>query len=135
MTACCDTINPHHAIIIGIVAALFYIKVSTHISDRLKIDDPLEASTVHGACGILGTLFVAILGKNDEGVAYYSSSSILFKQLGVQLIGCIAIILWSGFWSYMFFSISQKYKVLKYRTQEELIGGDVINFRLKPQDD
>lgn len=82
MTGCCDTIEPHQAIIIGIVAAVFYIKVSSHISDTLKIDDPLEASTVHGACGFLGTLFV-VLGKNDEGIPYYSNSSTLFYQLGI----------------------------------------------------
>lgn len=83
MTGCCDTIDPHHAIIVGIVASVFYIKVSSHISERLKIDDPLEASTVHGACGILGSLFVAILGKNDEGKPYYSDSGTLFYQLGI----------------------------------------------------
>ena len=117
------------------MASICYIKVSRLISEYYKIDDPLDASTVHGACGVLGTLCVAFFGKDDKGVNFYSSWSKLFNQILIQSLGCIAIISWSAFWSFVFFSISRKYKVLKYQQHEELMGGDILNFRVNPKQD
>lgn len=135
MTGSCNSMAPYQAFIVGIMASICYIKVSRLIGEYYKIDDPLDASTIHGACGILGTLCVAIFGKDDKGVNFNSSWNKLFYQLLIQAVGCLAIICWSAFWSFLFFSISKHYKVLRYRQHEELIGGDLLNFRTKPQYD
>ncbi len=55
---------------------------SVMMFDRIKIDDPVGAISVHGVCGIIGTLAVPFYpGAADAGIS-----------LGTQAIGVIAII-------------------------------------------
>jgi Amt family ammonium transporter len=61
ITAGADQMNPNEAILIGLVAGVL-MPFSVVFFDRRKIDDPVGATSVHLACGILGTLAVGILG-------------------------------------------------------------------------
>lgn len=44
-------IHPWEALIVGAIGGALAI-LSCHILDRLRIDDPVGASSVHGACGV-----------------------------------------------------------------------------------
>merc|ERR1719223_1213764 len=68
ITASCDRVHPWAAFIIGGIGALVYIG-STRFMARMKIDDPLEATQVHGFCGIWGVLALPFF-KIDEGIFY-----------------------------------------------------------------
>ena len=61
ITAGADQMKPNEAILIGLVAGVL-MPFSVVFFDRRKIDDPVGATSVHLACGILGTLAVGILG-------------------------------------------------------------------------
>jgi Amt family ammonium transporter len=65
ITAGADTVSVTAAIIIGLVCGAVAV-VSVMGLDRLKIDDPVGATTVHLVCGILGTLFVGVFSTNPD---------------------------------------------------------------------
>lgn len=70
ITASCNCVQPWAAGIIGIMGSLVY-SIFCKVLDYLQIDDPLDAFQVHGACGFLGCLCVALFEK-DVGVFYDS---------------------------------------------------------------
>ena len=60
--------------------------------DRLEIDDPMQIIQTHGACGLWGLLAVGIF-ENERGLIYAGQ----FNQFGIQIIGILAILTWTGF--------------------------------------
>jgi len=75
ITAGADVVSVKVAILIGLICGVVAV-LSVMFFDRLKLDDPVGATTVHLVCGILGTLFVGIFSPD-------------FK-ISVQLIGILA---------------------------------------------
>lgn len=68
ITAGCNNIEPWGALIIGFLGAIIY-GLSTRMMLALHIDDPLEASQVHGFGGIWGVFVVGFFDR-DEGLFY-----------------------------------------------------------------
>ena len=64
ITANADVITVKGALIIGLIAGGIVV-ISIIALDKAKIDDPVGAISVHGVCGIWGTLAVAIFGEGD----------------------------------------------------------------------
>lgn len=65
ITAGADTVTWTGAMFIGLVAGIIVV-FSIVIIDRIKIDDPVGAISVHGICGIWGTIAVGIFSTNPE---------------------------------------------------------------------
>lgn len=65
ITAGADVINPNWAIVVGLIAGMLVVG-SVVTFDKLKIDDPVGAISVHLTCGIWGTLAVGIFSTNPE---------------------------------------------------------------------
>ncbi len=65
ITAGADVISIPWAVVIGLVCGAVAV-FSVMLFDRMKLDDPVGATTVHLVCGILGTLFVAL--SPDHGI-------------------------------------------------------------------
>jgi Amt family ammonium transporter len=65
ITAGADVINPLAAIGVGLIAG-FLVVGSVLLFDKIKIDDPVGAISVHLTCGIWGTLAVGIFSTNPE---------------------------------------------------------------------
>ncbi|MCB9081424.1 MAG: ammonium transporter [Lewinellaceae bacterium] len=80
ITAGADQMGPMAAILIGGIAGLI-IPFSVVFFDRLKIDDPVGATTVHLICGVWGTLAVGLFG------AKAGLTQVLVQLLGVGSIG------------------------------------------------
>ena len=124
ITAGCNCVQPWAAFIIGIMGSLTY-SFACKLLNKLKIDDPLDAAQVHGACGILGCICVAFFDKNN-GILYGASGG--GTLLGVQLLGCFCIIVWVGLTSGLFFWYAQKKQILRLSTRNEILGGDLYYF-------
>ena len=62
ITAGADQMSPTDAIIIGLIAGVIIV-LGVAFIDKLKLDDPVGAVTVHLICGIWGTLAVGIFGQ------------------------------------------------------------------------
>lgn len=80
ITAGADVIAPKFAILTGLLSGALVV-VSIILMDRKQIDDPVGAISVHGVCGVFGTLAVAFFGDCEAGVGGF----------GIQLIGALAV--------------------------------------------
>jgi len=124
ITAGCNTIGVHETIAVGIISALVYHGASCLVR-RLKIDDPLDAFAVHGACGFWGVLAVGLFANKayvyDGGVLTGKGDG---KLLGAHLLALIIEILWVGSLSAIMFAILKIAKVLRVSAEIEEAGMD-----------
>jgi len=90
ITAGCDVVSPLGAVIIGLVCGIVLVYSIEFIDRKLHIDDPVGASSVHGVCGILGTLMTGLLAT--DGGLFYGGG---WHFLGVQALGIAVIDLWA----------------------------------------
>ena len=111
ITAGADVISPMASIIVGAVAGVLVV-LSVVALDKAKIDDPVGAISVHGTCGIWGTLAVGIFGGSDFSFA-------------TQLKGTLAISLFAFFASLIVFGLLKFTVGLRVSEQEEEEGLDV----------
>lgn len=65
VTAACAVIEPWAALLVGALGALLFAPAESLILNRLKIDDPLSASAMHGVVGACGALFVGLFAKGE----------------------------------------------------------------------
>jgi len=77
ITACCDVVSQFQAVILGVIAGLVH-NFAFDLMLRFRWDDVVGAVPVHGACGVAGTLWVAV---GEE------SSRQMIHQLGIQAVG------------------------------------------------
>ncbi|MCI5854018.1 MAG: ammonium transporter [Prevotella sp.] len=91
ITAGCDLVAPWAAVVIGLVCGVALVFSIELIDTKLHIDDPVGASTVHGVCGILGTVMTGLLAI--EGGALTGGGWGFF---GAQCFGVLVIDLWAA---------------------------------------
>jgi len=128
ITAGCGNIHPRAAPIVGIIGGIVYC-VASEALQKLKIDDPVEAFPVHGACGIWGVLAVPIFDINTiamvDGDRYGGST--LFPQIA----GIVVIILWVSFFSAILFGVIKVAGFLRVDEEHEKMGIDNAEFSPK----
>ncbi len=110
ITAGADVLSPLNAIIVGYIAGLLVVS-SVLFFDRLRIDDPVGAISVHLTCGIWGTLAVGI---------FSAEHSFMTQFLGVFSYGLFCFIS-----SFLLFTMVDKLLGLRVSEEEELIGLDL----------
>jgi ammonium transporter, Amt family len=113
ITAGCANVTPGSAIVIGAVAGVLVV-LSVLFFDRIKIDDPVGAVSVHGVCGAWGTLAAGIF--NIGGTS--------FSIISVQLIGIAACFAWTFPTAFILFKIVSSTIGLRVSREEELDGLD-----------
>ncbi|MDR3297372.1 MAG: ammonium transporter [Prevotellaceae bacterium] len=116
ITAGCDLVSPIGAIIIGAVCGSAMIFSVEFIDRVLKIDDPVGASSVHGVCGLLGTVLTGFLAT-DSGLCYGFGGGFL----AAQCTGALAVGAWAFAAGYVVFKVLNvcfKLRVAK-RIEEE----------------
>jgi len=59
ITGVCDRCEPWSAFLIGVIGSIIY-DFSCKLWAKLDVDDPIEASQVHGSCGLWGLIAVGI---------------------------------------------------------------------------
>jgi len=101
ITAGCATVHPWAALVIGMIGGLVYRGCSHCVLHKLKVDDPLDSSSVHGACGAWGVIAAALLTTEEfAAAAGYQRRAGLFygggKLLGAALLQMVCILAWSG---------------------------------------
>ncbi len=105
ITAGCDLVSPVGAVIIGLICGIVLVYSIEFIDHVLHIDDPVGASSVHGVCGILGTLLTGLLSTTSG--ALYGGGWGLF---GAQCFGTLVIDLWAAACGFLlFFGIKKMY--------------------------
>ena len=109
ITANCDSVTNNEAIIIGLVAGILVV-FGILLLDKLQIDDPVGAWPVHGLCGIWGGLATGIFGGHP---------------LVAQIIGSVAIPLWSFLTMFILFSTLKALNMLRVSEEDEILGLDI----------
>ncbi|MDR0891240.1 MAG: ammonium transporter, partial [Mediterranea sp.] len=120
ITAGCDAVSPVGAVIIGALCGIVMIFSVDFIDRVLKIDDPVGASSVHGVCGLLGTLLTGLLSVS-EGVFYGHG----FGFLGAQAFGGIVVGLWAAGAGFIVFKVLDKIHGLRVPARIEEEGLDI----------
>jgi len=125
ITAGCAVISPLGSVIVGAIGGILVV-VSVIAFDKVKIDDPVGALSVHLVNGVWGTLAVglfAVPGRVDgvTGLFYGGGIGQVLSQLaGITAIGGIVFILSMVFWF-----IIKKTIGLRVSREEEIGGLDI----------
>lgn len=114
ITAGCANVSPTSSVIIGLIAGVLVV-LSVLAIDRMHIDDPVGAISVHGVCGAWGTLAAGLF--NMEGMTA--------KIIGVQLTGIVAAFIWAFGVSYILFKVIDMVIGMRVSEEEEMIGLDI----------
>jgi Amt family ammonium transporter len=110
ITAGADVISPMNSVLVGFIAGVIVV-LSVIQLDKLKIDDPVGAISVHLVCGIWGTLAVGVFSAEHS--------------LSVQALGVVAYGLFCLIGSALIFTVL-KYSIgLRVSEDEEIIGLDI----------
>ncbi|BAN01325.1 ammonium transporter [Ilumatobacter coccineus] len=128
ITGPCGTATPIMSIVIGAVGGIIVV-FAVLFFDKIKIDDPVGAISVHGVVGIWGVLSIGIfakyddafLGRDDAGLIYGGG----FEQLAVQFLMVLTIIVWVGVASFAVFSALKATLGLRVSEEEEIGGLDI----------
>ena len=120
VTAGCDLVSPMGAALIGAICGTVMIFAVEFIEHRLKIDDPVGASSVHGVCGSLGTILTGLFAV--EGGTFYGGG---FGFLGAQIFGVIIVGGWASLMGYIIFKVLDKVHGLRVPARIEEEGLDI----------
>ena len=113
ITAGADQMGPNSSFWIGLIAGGLVV-VSVMAIDKLRVDDPVGAISVHLVCGIWGTLAVGLFGAMAGA-----------KQFMTQLIGVGAYGLTTAVAAFIIFSVIKATIGLRVSEEEELEGLDL----------
>ena len=128
IAAPCDQVTCNAAIVIGLVAGVLVV-LSVFAMDRIHIDDPVGAVSVHCVNGVWGTLAVGLfaapeaLGYGNTMVGLFYGGG--FKYLGVQALGAGATCVWAFGTGLAIFFALKKLGILRVSEKTELKGLDV----------
>jgi len=132
ITAPCAFVNGISALIIGIVAGFLVCLAVPFVENKLKLDDPVGAISVHGVNGFWGVISLGLFadgsyGDGFNGVAggvkglFFGDAS----QLLAQLIAIAVLLIWGFGVSFVFFKALDKAWGLRAAPEDELEGLDV----------
>ncbi|MEC8420300.1 MAG: ammonium transporter [Verrucomicrobiota bacterium] len=110
ITANADVITVNGALAIGFIAGIIVVFSIVQL-DKLKIDDPVGAISVHGVCGIWGTVATAIFA---DGFSFM-----------VQLQGALIVSVFAFAFAYIVFSILKVVMGVRVSEEEEDRGLDI----------
>lgn len=113
ITAGADVMAVWEAIVIGFIGGALVV-FAVVFFDRVKIDDPVGAISVHLVCGIWGTLAIGLFGNLAGGA-----------QLMSQLIGILSVAIFCLAFSFIVFYSLKKTIGIRVPEQEEIEGLDI----------
>lgn len=124
VTANSDCVAMPIAALEGVIAGFAVVLAVEFIDNKLKVDDPVGAVGAHFVCGIIGTLSVGLFSTGQNGVGkglFYGGG---FKQLGIQLLGILAVCIYVTIVMSIVFIIIKKTVGLRVSAKTEIEGLD-----------
>jgi Amt family ammonium transporter len=132
ITAPCAFVTATSAICIGAVAGILVILSALVIEQKLKVDDPVGAVSVHGVCGAWGILSVGLLADGRYGEGFNGTSGpvrgLLYGDPGqfmASVVGITANVIWVGGASFVALKAIGALVGNRSTAQDELDGLDV----------
>jgi len=108
-----------------VIGGLVYM-FSSYLLKKLRIDDPIDAFSVHGACGIWGVIATGFFGVKeyicpDSNVDCVTTAG----QTAMQVVGVLFIIVWTALLSTVMFAVLRLVRCLRAREHAEIRGLDL----------
>ena len=129
VTAPVGAIETWSSLVIGAIGGLIVV-FSVKFIDRLKIDDPVGAISVHGVVGTFGTLSIAFFARYDDAFLGRENAGMFygggFDQLKTQLIFIVVHFLFVVTTTGLLFLGIKAVMGLRVSEEEELAGLDVM---------
>lgn len=119
-------VGPGGALVIGLLAGTVCFWATQFLKRRLAIDDSLDVFPVHGVGGIMGTLLTAVFGATALGGIGHPDGRTIAAQLGVQLIGTVATLVWSAGMTWLLLKATGLVTELRVTAEEENEGLDLV---------
>jgi len=120
ITAGADVVSPMSAVIIGAIAGVIVV-FAVMSFDRVKLDDPVGATSVHLVCGIWGTLAVGIFSPDF---------SILTQLIGIAAYGAVCFVS-----AFLIFTVVRATMGLRVSEEEERRGLDLSEHNMEAYPD
>ncbi|HEV7951648.1 MAG TPA: ammonium transporter [Glaciihabitans sp.] len=120
ITPACAAVSPFWAIVLGLVAGVI-CALAIDLKYKLGFDDSLDVVGIHLVGGLVGTLYIGLLG---EGVGLFLGGGI--SQLGVQAGAAAIVLVYSFVLSYAIAFIIQKTMGFRITNEDELAGVDTV---------
>jgi Amt family ammonium transporter len=125
ITAGCASVSTIGALCIGAICGAVVVG-SIWLLDRVRIDDPVSAVSVHGSCGVVGTLLVGFFAT-ENGLFYGGNAD----QLVSQLVGVVSICAWVAVTAGILFWVLKHTIGLRVSAEEEHEGLDLMEHGLR----
>jgi Amt family ammonium transporter len=131
ITAPCAWVEGWASVVIGLIAGVLVV-TSVYMFDRLGIDDPVGAVSVHGINGVWGLISVGLFADGTYGNyttelpyvtgLFYGGG---WEQLVAQVIGAIICVVWAFGLGFLVFKSMDKLFGIRVSPQEEIEGLDI----------
>jgi len=137
VTAGCGNLTMAGAWLAGLVGGGIVV-YSVAALDSLRIDDPVGAFSVHGVCGIWGTVVVGLWGYDVQGtgagIGLFTGGGI--GQLWIQIVGCIAYAVWTVVTCYVTWKvIGAAFGGIRVTEEQEKLGLDITEHGIEAYPD
>ncbi|CAH0761560.1 unnamed protein product [Diatraea saccharalis] len=135
ITAGCFLYRAWEALLIGALGAAI-VSCTAPLFDKLRVDDPVGASSVHGAAGFWGVIAVGLFADNPIPMETTNGRSGLFKGggwylLGVQTLTGICLMAWGALVTMALLWVIDKIMPIRMDPYEELLGADLTEHRIR----
>jgi Amt family ammonium transporter len=138
ITASCAFVAPWASVVIGGVAGTLVV-YSVAFFDRIGIDDPCGAISVHGTNGAWGVLAVGLFADGTYGVGWngvgaassHGVRGLLYGdagQLGAQAFHVVVGFIWAWGITWLIFKIAKNFMQLRVSEEAEIQGLDMPEF-------
>jgi len=122
-------VGPGGAVIIGLAAGLLCFLATNAMKRTLKVDDSLDVFPVHGVGGMLGTVLAGVFASASLGAFSgqgYAEGMTMAAQLKVQVIGILAIALFTAVVTAILLKLIDLTLGLRVGPEEETMGLDLV---------
>ena len=124
ITAGCGNMTELGATMAGLIGGVIVVFSMEFIEQKLKVDDAVGAVSVHGVCGLWGTLVIGLWGVDgDKTIGLFNGGG--SAQFISQLTGGFAYVFWALITSFIFLYILKVTIGLRVTEKEEVDGLDL----------
>lgn len=129
ITASCAFVDPWAAVVIGLVAGVL-VFFSAKFFEKIKVDDPIYALSVHGAAGVWGTLSNGLFATDELASKVGIGQAGLFEgggwhQLGIQAVSVAVCGAFAFVVSYIVLWVVKQVIGFRVTEEQEIIGLDL----------
>ena len=127
ITPASGSVGPMGALAIGLAAGLGCFIAATSIKRILGYDDSLDVFGVHAIGGIIGALLTGVFVAKGLGGVGFAEGMTMSKQLGVQLLGVGATIVYTAIVSFVILKVIDVIMGLRVNEEQETEGLDLAS--------